>query len=113
MRPWLGPHRGLLQRVAAPILEFLQIETAGGIVLVGAAALALIWANSPWGEAYERLWTTRITLDLGPLLFITGLAFPEGAAEFEQAKLGLFAAAVAAAIAGVTILLAAARRSKR
>ncbi|MDP8957548.1 MAG: Na+/H+ antiporter NhaA [Actinomycetota bacterium] len=73
MRPWLGPHRRLLQRVAAPILEFFQIEAAGGIVLVGAAALALIWANSPWGEAYERLWTTRISVDLGPLVLAEDL----------------------------------------
>ncbi len=73
MRPWLGPHRPLLQRVAAPVLRFFEVEAAGGIVLVIAAALALIWANSPWGDAYERLWNTRISLDLGALVIIEDL----------------------------------------
>ncbi|SDS75543.1 sodium/proton antiporter, NhaA family [Paraoerskovia marina] len=30
-------------------------ETTGGALLIGAAAIALIWANSPWREAYFSL----------------------------------------------------------
>lgn len=37
-------------------------ETTGGILLLGAAALALIWANSPWRESYAAL----SDLTLGP-----------------------------------------------
>ena len=67
-RPWLGPHRPLLQRVARPVLQFLEIEAAGGIVLIAAALAALIWANSLWSGIYERLWTTEVAIDLGPLV---------------------------------------------
>ncbi len=34
-------------------------------MLLGAAALALVWANSPWNESYEALWHTQIALDVG------------------------------------------------
>ncbi len=35
--------------------RYLRTETVGGVVLVVAAALALIWANSPWSGAYEAM----------------------------------------------------------
>ena len=37
------------------ISEILRKETVGGAVLLVAAAVALIWANSPWSAAYHRL----------------------------------------------------------
>jgi Na+:H+ antiporter, NhaA family len=46
------------RRPATPISEFarfLRTETVGGVVLLGAAAVALIWANSPWSPAYEAM----------------------------------------------------------
>jgi Na+:H+ antiporter, NhaA family len=33
----------------------LRQETVGGALLLGAALIALIWANTPWHEAYEDL----------------------------------------------------------
>jgi NhaA family Na+:H+ antiporter len=41
----------------------LRQETVGGAILLVAAAAALIWANTPWHEAYEDL----RHLELGPL----------------------------------------------
>lgn len=35
--------------------DVLRTETTGGLLLVGAAALALLWANSPWRDTYFRL----------------------------------------------------------
>src|SRR5664279_2170550 len=40
-----------LQRVAA----LLRTETVGGLVLVGAAVVALVWANSAWSSSYSAL----------------------------------------------------------
>lgn len=40
-----------LRRVAA----LLRTETVGGLVLVAAAVLALVWANSPWSDSYAAL----------------------------------------------------------
>lgn len=33
----------------------LRTETVGGLVLLAAAVLALVWANSPWSDWYERI----------------------------------------------------------
>ena len=35
--------------------EVLRRETVGGILLVAAAAIAIVWANSPWAESYFAL----------------------------------------------------------
>ncbi len=50
--------RPLVSRFA-PLLEFLRSGSAGGAMLILASVVALIWANSPRGEAYEALlhWT--------------------------------------------------------
>lgn len=37
------------------LAEALRTETVGGMVLLGAALVALVWANSPLGPAYEAL----------------------------------------------------------
>ncbi|HRN28812.1 MAG TPA: Na+/H+ antiporter NhaA, partial [Terrimesophilobacter sp.] len=35
--------------------EILRKESVGGILLVASAALAVVWANSPWAESYFAL----------------------------------------------------------
>ncbi|MEU7815077.1 Na+/H+ antiporter NhaA [Pseudonocardia sp. NPDC049154] len=40
---------------ARRIGDLLRTETVGGLLLVGAAAVALIWANSPWQGTYSAL----------------------------------------------------------
>ncbi|MDT7742535.1 MAG: Na+:H+ antiporter, NhaA family [Actinomycetota bacterium] len=42
------------------IADVLRRESVGGALLVGAAALALIWANSPWAQVYTDLGTLRV-----------------------------------------------------
>lgn len=53
-----------VRRVVAPLRDFLHTEVAGGILLLVATASALVWANSPWSDSYEDLWST--TLAVGP-----------------------------------------------
>lgn len=48
-----------------PLIDFLRLEAAGGIVLIGATVLAVLWANSPWQDTYEELWETSFTVVLG------------------------------------------------
>jgi Na+:H+ antiporter, NhaA family len=43
----------------------MHVEVAGGAVLLAAALVALIWANSPWQEAYRTLFHTEISLQVG------------------------------------------------
>ena len=40
---------------AGRIAEILRLETVGGLLLAGAAVIALAWANSPWGNGYQAL----------------------------------------------------------
>jgi Na+:H+ antiporter, NhaA family len=42
--------------------EFIHDEAFGGILLLVCALVALLWANSPWGAAYDALWSTELTL---------------------------------------------------
>jgi NhaA family Na+:H+ antiporter len=44
------------------LLEALREETVGGALLLGAAVLALAWANSPWRDSYHQL----AALEVGP-----------------------------------------------
>ena len=42
------------------IADILRRETVGGALLLAAAAVALVWANSPWGGSYEALRDLRV-----------------------------------------------------
>jgi Na+/H+ antiporter NhaA len=56
--------RGLLAQLSAPLREYLGTEAGGAGVLLGAAVLALVWANSPWSGSYESLWSTSLSITL-------------------------------------------------
>lgn len=45
--------------------EFIQGEAIGGVVLMAATILALLWANSQWGDSYFSLWDTELTVNFG------------------------------------------------
>jgi Na+:H+ antiporter, NhaA family len=72
--PLLG--RGSWREVSR-IAEVLRAETVGGILLVVAAALALAWANSPWGESYQALRDLRV----GPAALHLDLTLGQWAAD--------------------------------
>ena len=38
-----------------PLRRWASRETTGGALLIGAALVALLWANSPWRDAYFTL----------------------------------------------------------
>lgn len=53
----------IARRLTAPVNElarYLRTETVGGIVLLAATAVALIWANSPVSGAYEAMRNTVV-----------------------------------------------------
>ncbi len=55
------PARSLPSAVA----RFVRTEASGGMALVLAAVVALVWANSPWRDSYETLWHSRVTIGFG------------------------------------------------
>ncbi|WP_228973148.1 Na+/H+ antiporter NhaA [Streptomyces sp. DH12] len=51
-----SPFLGLLplpERTA--VVQALRTETVGGLVLLAAALVALVWANTPWNGTYEQI----------------------------------------------------------
>ncbi|WP_055436103.1 Na+/H+ antiporter NhaA [Lacinutrix algicola] len=47
----------MLKRVfLTPFQKFVKIESFSGILLMLATILALVWANSPYGDSYRELW---------------------------------------------------------
>ncbi|MCD6638493.1 MAG: Na+/H+ antiporter NhaA [Nocardioides sp.] len=64
---YLASDRPLARLVARPVREFLRVEAAGSMLLLLAAVVALVWANSPWSASYNDLWHTPLSIDVGPL----------------------------------------------
>ena len=52
---------------ASAIREFIRLESAGGILLLGAAVAALIAANTPLATAYAVLLDTTVAVQVGAL----------------------------------------------
>ena len=71
---WLPVRRGV-QRILAPVEQFLAIEASSGIVLMVVAIVALAWANSPWRMLYTDLWRIPLGIRLGSLIFERDLLF--------------------------------------
>jgi Na+/H+ antiporter NhaA len=53
------------RNLAAPLRDFLATETGGAMALLVAAVAALVWANSPWSDSYESVWSTELAIRLG------------------------------------------------
>jgi NhaA family Na+:H+ antiporter len=62
---WLSSGRFIPSRFVRPLVRFTQIEAAGGAILLVAALVALVWANLPGGESYDRIFSTELNLDVG------------------------------------------------
>jgi NhaA family Na+:H+ antiporter len=54
-----------VDRLLAPFREFARTSVSGGVLLIAAATIALVWANSPFAAAYFDLWATRLSISVG------------------------------------------------
>jgi Na+:H+ antiporter, NhaA family len=61
-RPGDSPPVRLLLR---PVEQFLATESASGIILIAAALVAFVWANSPWAELYGHMQHVEAGVTLG------------------------------------------------
>ena len=59
----------LAQRARGPLERFLHVEAASGILLLVAAAVALVLASSPWGDAYRALLHLPLGVSVGDFVF--------------------------------------------
>ena len=103
------------------VQRFMHTEASGGLVLLAAAVVALVWANSPWSGAYERLWHNRFVIQLGGLrvdedlrhfvndglmalfFFVVGLEIKREVVQGELAKIRIAALPIAAALGGMVV----------
>src|ERR671919_101513 len=53
-----------VRNLATPIREFIATENASAVALLAATVVALLWANSPWGSTYERVWSSTLSFQL-------------------------------------------------
>ena len=60
--PWRYGRGPIPRYLVRPTARFMRIEAAGGIVIVLAAVVAMIWANVDI-HSYEDFWLTEITFD--------------------------------------------------
>jgi Na+:H+ antiporter, NhaA family len=67
---WRDSDRFVPRAFVRPALRFTQVEAAGGIVMLVAAVVALVWANSMWHAGYESLWETPANLHLGKAIHL-------------------------------------------
>lgn len=52
-------------RLLRPLQEFMRLEAAGGLILMAAAVLAMLVANSPLRDLYTGFLATPFTIQLG------------------------------------------------
>src|SRR5262245_53177 len=55
-----------VERWVRPVVRFLRVEAAGGVVLLAATVAALALANSPWAGPFAAFWQTRLRVGVGP-----------------------------------------------
>jgi NhaA family Na+:H+ antiporter len=108
-----------MQPIIARVQDFLRLESAGGLLLMGAALLAILANNSPLALLYDAFLETPVAIRVGaleiakPLLlwindglmaiffFLVGLEIKREALEGELASLEKAALPVVAAIGGM------------
>jgi len=87
---WLGSDRPLARAVGRPMMRFLGIEAAGGVLLIVATVVALVWANSPWSASYYDLWNVEIRLGIGDLVALEHDGHPLNLSQFVNDVLMVF-----------------------
>jgi len=65
----------ILTHIVRPFEEFFKSQVAGGLVLLGVTALALLLANSPWSDLYFRLWQLKLTIGVPPFALSKSLNY--------------------------------------
>ncbi len=55
----------IVTNIISPFQRFFEIEASGGIVLLFFTLVAILWANSAWGDIYNRLWEYELSIGIG------------------------------------------------
>lgn len=66
---WVTSDRFIPKTFARPFIRFTRVEASSGIILLVAAIIAIIWANSPYSDTYFSILDTHLTIELGGFEF--------------------------------------------
>lgn len=55
-----------IEKILSPLEDFSKQNASGGIVLLVCTVLALVIANSPYGQLYSELWNLPLSIGIGP-----------------------------------------------
>ncbi len=107
--------------IGSPIERFLHIEAASGLLLLAAAIVALVCANSPIAEQFHHLWEIELGFDIGGIglrhslhwwindglmaifFFVVGLEIKREMVDGELATLRRASLPIVAAIGGMVV----------
>ena len=64
---WAESQRFVPRAFVQPALDFLRMEASAGVLMLIAAIVAVIWANSPAGDSYFTLFEAPIHITFGDL----------------------------------------------
>ena len=64
-----------VERWTRPLVHFLRMEAASGVVLLVCTAIALVLANSPFADQYAHFWHTQMGFIFGDFQRIDTLEF--------------------------------------
>ncbi len=68
-RSWPHSDRFVPRTFVRPVLSFMRLEASSGILLLAAAIIALVWANSPIGDSYFTIFQSPIEISFGDFQF--------------------------------------------
>jgi NhaA family Na+:H+ antiporter len=66
---WATSDRLIPKTFVRPLIRFSQVEASSGIVLLVAAVVAIVWANSGFSETYFAILDTHLTITIGEFHF--------------------------------------------
>ncbi len=61
-------------QISAPLRSFLRTEAGSAGLLVAAAVLAVLWANSPWSDSYHAIWHAHASIQIAGLVYDMSIA---------------------------------------
>ncbi len=63
----------VIEAIKNPFQRFFRVEASGGIVLLVFTLIALVWANSSFGDLYDHFWEMPLTIGVGKFMLTKSL----------------------------------------
>jgi NhaA family Na+:H+ antiporter len=74
---WSESERFIPRVVVQPLQRFMDLGAASAVVMLVAAAVAVLWANSPFGESYRAFFDAQVQIVVGPWDGLSSLSIRE------------------------------------